>query len=76
MCFGGGEVKFSNEAVALITKAKGKFVLTRHQGGIWQYRNNLAKVWDEDAADDEIGGLANDVVVVRAFAVALEFNES
>ena len=69
---GGGEVKFSNEVAALIAKAKGKSTLTAHQGGIWQYRNNLAKVWEQDAADDESGGLANDVVVVRAFAAALE----
>lgn len=67
---GVGKVKFSKAVAAIVAKAKGCH--SGYQGVIWQYRNNLAKVWEEDAADDETGGLANDVMVVRAFATALE----
>jgi predicted DNA-binding WGR domain protein len=67
-----GCYKFSNEVTALIAQIKGEPTLTLHQGAVWQYRNNLAKSWQEDADDDETGKLANDVAIVRAFATALE----
>ena len=65
-----GKVKFSKAVAAIIAKTKGSH--SGYHGEVWQYRNNLAKVWGEDAADDETGELANDVMVVRAFATALE----
>ena len=68
---GRSRLKEEKEVEELIAKVKGSAEVTRHQGAIWQYRNNLAKVWELDAADDDTGELIEDVVIVNDFASRL-----